>query len=97
MQHGADGEAAERVTDALRPAYDDLCSQLPAQPVLKHLRDANQIGGEEVVAVDVRRVALSGLSRTTDARGDRAGRTADRLVYGRGRLVSVRCAKTRDA
>lgn len=71
-----------RVTDALRPAYDELCEQLPAQQVL----NTDERGDEQVVAVDVRRPTLHGLSRAADARRHRAGRTAGRPVLGSGRL-----------
>ena len=75
-----------QVTQALRPAYEELAGELPAQPAPGDRRVADQGSGDEGVAVDVRRRPVHGVRRARHAGRDGVGRAADGRLRRRGHV-----------
>ena len=71
-----------QATAALRPAYDELAAQLPAQAVLGIDETPTQRRRGQVLAVDVRGQARSRSSRMRPTRGPARSRTAHRRFTG---------------
>ena len=69
-----------QATDALRPAYDELAAQLPAEPVLSLDETPTKEGTGQELAVDLRGRRLHRLCRAAFARGQRSDRPVGRIL-----------------
>ena len=88
VQRGTDGQVTEPRAGRVASGRRRTVRTASLATGTQHRRDADERGGEQVVAVGVRRPSLHGLSRAADACRLRAERTVDRPVRGRGRLRS---------